>query len=130
MHDLGTLGGITSQGVSINRFGVVVGSSTTYVSTSPTDIPYEDAFITSGDTMIDLNSYLPSGSGWRLADATGINDSGWITGGGYINGQSHAFILRPNAVPEPSAAWGLGIGCCMLGMGLKRRRRIANGASS
>ncbi len=51
--------------------------------------------------MIDLNDLIPSNSGWMLADAKAINDSGQIVGYGFdINGEQHAFLLTP--IPEPS----------------------------
>jgi hypothetical protein len=39
----------------------------------------------------DLNTLLPVGSGWTLAVANGINDSGQIVG----NGNNGAFLLTP-----------------------------------
>ena len=54
-------------------------------------------FITVGATMVDLNTRLPPGSGWELESARAINDNGWITGYGSINGQEHAYLLKPNA---------------------------------
>ncbi|MBA3832447.1 MAG: hypothetical protein H0X34_11265 [Chthoniobacterales bacterium] len=54
------------------------------------------AFIsTNGARMKDLNKLIPAGSGWILAEANGINDSGQIAGYGIIQGQSHAFLLTP-----------------------------------
>ena len=45
---------------------------------------------------LDLNTFLPSSSGWTLMRATAINDEGQITGEG-INpgGQARAFLLSP-----------------------------------
>ena len=51
--------------------------------------------------MTDLNSLIPSSSGWTLESANDINDSGWIVGVGLNpSGQTDAFLLAP--VPEPS----------------------------
>ena len=72
--------------------------------------------------MIDLNSLLPVNSGWILSTANGINDNGWITGQGSINGLAHAYILRPNAVPEPSTLVVFGIGAMAITAGRRRRR--------
>jgi probable HAF family extracellular repeat protein len=99
MRDLGTLGGISSQALALNNSGEVVGFSTTATGT-------QRAFLYSTGVMIDLNSLLPPDSGWQLLGATGINDSGQIVGNGVINGQTHGFLLTPQApatVPEPSA---------------------------
>ena len=43
--------------------------------------------------MTDLNTRLPSGSGWVLESANDVNDVGEIAGVGTINGQRHAFLL-------------------------------------
>jgi hypothetical protein len=53
--------------------------------------------------MRDLNDLIPAGSGWLLKSAWGINDAGWITGDGTVNGQDHAYLLTPVGVPEPSS---------------------------
>jgi len=45
--------------------------------------------------MKDLNRLIPSGSGWVLSEATGINDAGQIVGSGTVHGQQHAFLLNP-----------------------------------
>jgi probable HAF family extracellular repeat protein len=45
--------------------------------------------------MTDLNDLLPNGSGWTLAEATAINNSGQVVGVGVHNGQNHAFLLTP-----------------------------------
>jgi len=90
MIDLGTVGTDTwSWGYSINASGQVVGLSGT---------PNVDskAFLwTSAGGMVDLNSLIPSGSGWQLNTAFGINDAGQITGRGFYNGARHAFLLTP-----------------------------------
>jgi probable HAF family extracellular repeat protein len=58
MKDLGHLGGGTSLATAINNNGVVVGHSTLINGGT-------HAFRwTQSDGMVDLNSLLPSGSGW------------------------------------------------------------------
>ncbi len=59
--------------------------------------------------MTDLNSLLPSGSGWNLGGATGINDSGQIVGYGIDNGQDHAFLLTPQSSGVPDGGRTLGL---------------------
>jgi probable HAF family extracellular repeat protein len=89
MLDIGTLGGANSEANGINDWSFMVGSSD--VSGGGTH-----AFSYSNGAMTDLNSLLPAGSGWILEAATGVNNSGEIVGFGRINGQRHAFRLRPS----------------------------------
>jgi probable HAF family extracellular repeat protein len=99
MHDLGTLGGSTSTALALNDLGQVVGYSTT--SSDPNS---NHAFLYSDGVLVDLNTLISPDSGWRLLGATGINDNGQIVGNGVINGQTHGFLLTPQApasVPEP-----------------------------
>jgi hypothetical protein len=54
------------------------------------------AFIwTSIGGMKDLNSLIPSNSGWVLINANSINTLGQITGYGTVGGQNHGFLLTP-----------------------------------
>jgi probable HAF family extracellular repeat protein len=87
--DLGTFAGAfsTTWGFGINNFGVVVGQST-FQSTY-------HAFVYSGGKIKDLNKLIPSGSGWTLLSADGINDAGQIVGLGTLKGQEHAYMLTP-----------------------------------
>jgi len=96
MVDLGTLGGSYSAGQSINTSGQIVG-------TSYTGDAAQHAFVyTPSNGMVDLNTLLPSGSGWTLVAANAINDAGQITGyGTNPSGESHAFLLTPIATPAP-----------------------------
>jgi probable HAF family extracellular repeat protein len=94
MTDLGSLRiSDYCYALGINNNGQVVGFSG------------GSAFLYSGGAMIDLNTLIPTNSGWTLEEATGINDSGQICGyGRNPSGQDDAFLLTP--VPEP-ATWGL-----------------------
>lgn len=87
--DLGTFAGSTSTlwGFAINDSGVVVGQSTfsgTY-----------HAFVYSTGKIKDLNKLIPTGSGWVLNEANGINASGQIVGVGTHKGLEHAYLLTP-----------------------------------
>ena len=94
--DLGTLGGNNySKAYGINNSGQIVGYSTN------TSSGYSRAFLYQNGTMTDLNSLLPTGSGWVLTEAIDINNNGQIVGQGYIGGTYHAFLLTPTVVPEP-----------------------------
>ena len=109
---IGVLPGFTgSRARAINNFGVVVGSVSK---------PGEGrAVIFSGGVLTDLNSLLPSGSGWTLLEATGINDAGQITGSGLFDDGVRGFVLTP--VPEPATMTALGLGV----LALLRRRKAA-----
>jgi len=85
--DLGLLpGGYSSVANSVNDSGVVAGVSST-VFQNQTAVVWGDG------TIFNLNTLLPSGSGWILNSATAINDLGQVTGTGTDNGQSAAFSL-------------------------------------
>ncbi len=101
--DLGNFsGGNYGSGLSINTSGQVVGySSIRNTAGHPfLNSDYHAFLYAAGHGMIDLNSLLPSGSGWILNIATGINDAGQITGYGQTApGVFHAFLLSPSRVP-------------------------------
>jgi probable HAF family extracellular repeat protein len=116
MYDLGTLGGNSSTALALNDSDQVAGWSFDIAGA-------QRAFLYSGGILVDLNSLLPPGSGWELLQATGINDSGQIVGYGTINGQTHGFLLTPQApatVPEPGT---LALLAVALGGFLACRRR-------
>jgi probable HAF family extracellular repeat protein len=98
MHDLGVLAsGDNSEAESINSAGQIVGySNLTSGGTS------DHAFIyTSTGGITDLNTLIPSGSGWTLESATAINNSGWIVGVGLNSaGATDAFLLTPSTVVQ------------------------------
>jgi probable HAF family extracellular repeat protein len=96
--NLGTLGGTNSLAEAINTSGWVVGRSDVTTDAIPHAFVYDPAH-----GMRDLNTLLPANSGWVLQDATGINDTGQISGWGYINGQQHAFLLAPLSMLSSAA---------------------------
>lgn len=92
----GTLGGNFANSSAINNLDQIVGRSLL------SDNVTYNAFLYSSGTMYNLNSLIPSGSGWTLTNATGINDSGYIVADGVnSSGVNEAFLLTP--APEPSA---------------------------
>ena len=104
MQDLGTLGGDFSWADGINSAGQIVGTSTTTTADN-----MEHAFIYSGGTMMDLNSLIPASSGWDLAEAEAVNNSGWIVGYGVNSaGATDAFLLQPTVVHNLGDANGDG----------------------
>ena len=92
MTDLGAFGD-ASVAEAINTSGVVVG--TAYVVNSNGTAAWH-AFIYTGGKLQDLNNLIPSGSGWLLTEATGINDNGQIVSNATnTSGYTHAFLLNP-----------------------------------
>jgi probable HAF family extracellular repeat protein len=92
MHDLRTLGGYASFATAINDSGTVVRWS--YLADQYT----RHAFVwTSSGGIQDLNSLIPSYSGWVLNFATAINASSEIVGNGTVNGFFHGLLLTPSA---------------------------------
>ncbi len=98
MYDLGLLGGVNGIAKSISNPGQIVGFSDTNTSDGQGGfIPH--AFYYNGGQIVDLNTLIPSGSGWTLSKANAVNDRGQIVGYGIhtASGSSptHAFLLTP-----------------------------------
>ena len=92
MTNLGSLNGDTcSEAFSSNSKGQVVGNSLS-------DCDHEThAFLwENGGPMVDLNSFVPPGSGILLREGVFINERGEIAVDGRVaNGDVHAFLLVP-----------------------------------
>jgi probable HAF family extracellular repeat protein len=90
-------GGDHSTAHDINDRGQIVGTS---------DLPDargRAAVIFSHAGAHDLNSLIPSDSGWVLDVARSINETGQIVGHGRHNGQERAFLLNPvTGGPHPA----------------------------
>jgi probable HAF family extracellular repeat protein len=99
MKDLGTLDATCdfSLGSGINDLQEVVGySEAADTEQAPSCASTNRAFLyTATNGMLDLNTQIPSDSGWTLNSANGINNSGQIAGFGTIGGETHAFLLTP-----------------------------------
>ena len=77
----------------INDKDQVVGGATV---TDAFGIVTAHALLWTDGRKIDLNTLIPTNSGWVLKNATAINNCGQIVGWGYApNGQSHGFLLNP-----------------------------------
>lgn len=118
-NNIGTLGGAFIYPNDINNFGKVVGTG----DINYPDITVSHAFLWENGELKDLNTLLPSGSGWTLEKANAINDFGWIVGQGYIQNQAHAFLMKPNVVPEPISCALFLVGGGALALA-KRRKMI------
>lgn len=97
MTDLGTLGGFSSTPAAINNRGQVVGQSEQADGAAR-------AFLWQDGVMTDLNTLLPTDSGWVLDNAQFINDSGRIVGTGTYNNQPQWFILDLGGANNPPGA--------------------------
>jgi len=95
-HPVATPGLVEPEIRDMNDCGQIVGAH------HPVQFFIPHAFLIANGTAVDLNSRIPSGSGWRLGAATAINDVGEIVGIGRHNGHQRAFLLEPT---------GAGAGC-------------------
>jgi probable HAF family extracellular repeat protein len=100
----------------INNQNVAVGSG--FSGTDLTALLWSYSSTSSG--LVDLNSLIPVDSGWYLAAASAINDSGQITGWGLLNGERLSYRLDP--IPEPSTWALLALGCAIF-LARQRTRR-------
>lgn len=116
MVDLGTFGGDYSDANDVNNSGQIVGTAS-YTGNSG-----YGAFLYENGLMTDLNTLLAVDTGWTLTSATGINELGQIVGTGLTaDGDQHAFLLTPSAVPIPASIWLFGSGLVGL-ISLSRRK--------
>jgi hypothetical protein len=58
-------------------------------------VVFSQPFIWVNGRMRDLNSLIPTNSGWKLIYANAIDKKGQIVGLGSFNGQNRAFLLTP-----------------------------------
>lgn len=88
MQDLVPLPGMTiSAAYALNAAGQVAGTSQTST--------LKRATLWQNSQPTDLNTLLPSNSGWTLTEARAINDHGQIAGLGLFGGHRRAFLLTP-----------------------------------
>jgi probable HAF family extracellular repeat protein len=141
LQDLGTLDrGNNSSAYGVNDVGQVVGYSQDAAGDSR-------AFLFENGRMKDLNQLIAADMGWRLSEASAINNNGQIVGFGMKDGVRHAFRLDPIAtafassarvalvqdiaapttaslaVPEPSALLLFAAGAAGIAVGSIHRRR-------
>jgi probable HAF family extracellular repeat protein len=80
-------GSLDSAANGINKRGEVVGWSGSGETTA--------VLWTADGVVVDLNDWLPAGSGWVLTVATAINENGQIVGLGYHGVERAAFLITP-----------------------------------
>jgi probable HAF family extracellular repeat protein len=89
-----------SEAIDINETNQIVGRSR--FQNSPA---IYHAFLYEDGVMKDLNKLIDCDSGWILNEARAINDAtegAVITGTGVVNGEKHAFMLKPLEGTAPS----------------------------
>jgi probable HAF family extracellular repeat protein len=99
MTDLGVPGYYEIYAYSMNAAGQIVGDA--YDLRDPS-WRYSAFLYTPVKGIVDLNTLLPSNSGWVLTDAHAINDAGQIIGAGTYEGQSTSFLLTMEPTVRPS----------------------------
>ncbi len=94
--------GATSESFAhdINSAGVVVGK---FHGTGTGSNGHAFIYNPASGMWRDLNTWLPSGSGWVLESAEGISDGNCVVGRGKRNGQTEGFkmCVVPPMVPPP-----------------------------
>ncbi len=88
IQDIGTFGGDNSFALGVNNSGQAVGMAQTTRGVI-------HAALWHNGKLTDLNTLIPSGSGWELYIAGGINERGQIVGTGGVGNTVHAFVLTP-----------------------------------
>jgi probable HAF family extracellular repeat protein len=93
--DLGSLpGALGSEATAINAAGVIVGTSIFPPIYKPFRAGKHVPFISTASGLVNLNTLIPTGSGFTLTDAIGINDSGQILcDATNASGKEHAVLL-------------------------------------
>lgn len=86
---------------SVNNAGIIVGRSDIQTSFG---FWQEDAVVWENGKLIDLNSFLPAGSGWVLNVAQSINNNNEITGMGTFNGVTTAFVMSVGDTTTPTVS--------------------------
>jgi probable HAF family extracellular repeat protein len=93
IQDLGTFPGAFLTGIpcchTLNNKGDAVGLTVDGTTFNMRAVLFHD------NQLFDLNTLIPSNSGWYLQFGGSINDAGEIVGWGTINGNTHAFLATP-----------------------------------
>ncbi len=99
LHDLGTLGGATSEARDINNAGQVIGNSDTSGIGSDS---HRHAFLYDGSTMRDLDEL-----GGTESEALAINEPGQVAGTTLTPSGAHAFLYDGNTIRDLGTLGGI-----------------------
>lgn len=91
-------GGFFLEVAGMNDLDQVVGRADRFGGAYQTAVLWE----ASTGQLTDLQTLLPSGSGWALHQANAINNAGQITGYGVRDGVLRAFLMTPATGPAPT----------------------------
>jgi probable HAF family extracellular repeat protein len=95
MNDLGVVQqGYDAYTGGMNNVGEIVGFAQYADSSNTTNLPFGWLYTSTGG-FLNLNTLLPSTSGWTIRQATAVNDEGQITASGVRNGSNHGLLLNP-----------------------------------
>jgi len=102
--DLGSAQSPETVAYSINDQQQIIGTTFIPHESTCSGVPCiqytPHAFFYEGGNMADLNSLIPSRSGWELSWAFDINNHGQIVGYGLVNEKFLAFLLTPATSKE------------------------------
>jgi hypothetical protein len=102
----------TSDAWAINASGLIVGAASRFNAITSMADQRAVYWKPGASTPLDLNSLIDPASGWFLADAYAVSDTGWIAGDGMFDpdgpgGQEAYGRLFLMQVPEPAAGSAL-----------------------
>jgi len=95
--DLGAItGAVASNALGINISGQIVGTAIFPSTYKPFRAGKHVPFISTASGLVNLNTLIPSGTGFTLTDAVDINESGLILcDATNASGNEHAVLLSP-----------------------------------
>lgn len=95
--DLGAItGAVATNALAVNLSGQIVGTAIFPSTYKPFRAGKHVAFISTAGGLVNLNTLIPSGTGFTLTDAVDINASGQILcDATNANGHEHALLLSP-----------------------------------
>lgn len=97
-----------SQALAINNMDQVVGTAQSSANFNTVNSAF--LYQVGEDSIINLNDMIECDNGWNLVQARDINDAGYITGTGTLNGEVRSFMLVPTSDTTPTNCTQVGTG--------------------